>query len=237
MHEFGGNETSRDQRVIWSSVLGSTRPGAAFTVLVTILSGRLGDGSNSYHVVKGGTTRSTDVLDNVIISDGKANGASPDDSGAGMYAGSGMPTLSNVLFYNNNAAGQGGGLYSSANRTPLTGVVFDTDAGAGGGGGMFSENSFLTLTNVTFRTNCAGSIPRPSSCTTSSNGGGLYVDNSDTVELTGVTFEANWAATGGGLYGNLASLTLSRVMFNSNNAANGGSLLPCLTHPRRFPNP
>lgn len=213
---FRGNETSRDGRPPFG--FSTTLPRGSLS-LTTTLSGQ---SSNSYHVVKGGTALRTDVLDGLVITAGKANGASPDDSGGGLYADDGLPTLSNVAFFSNSAAGQGGGLYTSSNNAILRNVVFDTNSAGGGGGGMFNEGGYVALSDVTFRGNAGGSAPSPTVCQPSSNGGGLYVDNSDTVELTRVTFNSNCGANGGGLYSYLSSVALNRVIFQENTASQGG---------------
>jgi hypothetical protein len=56
-------------------------------------------GENAYHVVTGGGTDSTAVLDGFVITAGQANGSSdPHYNGGGMYNSSSSPTLTNVVF-------------------------------------------------------------------------------------------------------------------------------------------
>jgi hypothetical protein len=199
-------------------------------------------GVNAYHVVTGGGTNNTAVLDGFTITAGNANSPSPpDDAGGGMYNNNSSPTLRNLIF-SGNAANSGGGManFNSSNPT-LTNVTFSGNS-ADLGGGMYNENSSNpTLTNVTFSSNTAQSgggmynfysSPTLTNVTFSGNaaqaGGGMFNSNSNPV-LTNVTFSGNTASgmgsSGGGMFNyDNSSPTLTNVTFSSNTAQSGGGM-------------
>jgi hypothetical protein len=111
---FAGNESSRDQR----------DP----AVHVTILSGDIGllnnNSDNSYHVLVGGGTNGTAILDGFTVRAGNAN-SDTNDAGGGMYNVSSSPTLTNVTFSGNRAK-SGGGMYNRDGSNPtLTTLLID----------------------------------------------------------------------------------------------------------------
>jgi hypothetical protein len=170
-------------------------------------------GGNAYHVVTGGGTNNTAVLDGFVITAGKANSPfPPDDAGGGMYNNNSSPTLRNLIF-SGNAANSGGGMANLNSSNPtLTNVTFSGNA-ASFGGGMYNENSSNpTLTNVTFSGNAANS-----------NGGGMF-NQSSSPTLTNVAFIGNTAFSIGGGMDNIAnsSPTLTNVIFSGNAASVGG---------------
>lgn len=144
---FNGTETLRSQR----------NP----VVNVTILSGDIGtpgsSSDNSYHVVTAdGTVTATGVLDGFTITAGQADGATPNERGAGMWDNGGAPTLGNLIFTGNFASFEGGGLRVTSGAPTVTGCSFLSNAvGFGGaGGGMKSGGgSSVALTNCVFRSN------------------------------------------------------------------------------------
>jgi hypothetical protein len=199
-------------------------------------------GVNAYHVVTGGGTNNTAVLDGFVITSGNANSPfPPDDAGGGMYNNNSSPTLRNLIF-SGNAANSGGGMANLNSSNPtLTNVTFSGNA-AGFGGGMYNENSSNpTLTNVTFSSNTAQSgggmhnfysSPTLTNVTFSGNaaqaGGGMLNSNSNPV-LTNVTFSGNTASGmgsgGGGMFNyDNSSPTLTNVTFSSNTAQSGGGM-------------
>lgn len=176
----------------------------------TVLSGDLnGDdganfannGENSLHVVIGGGTDNTAVLDGVTIVGGNANGSgsqgSQDNAGAGMLNQSGSPTLTNLTI-NGNAAKFGGGMLNRSLSAPspffpsspvLTNVTISGNTAESWGGGMYnSYGTAPTLTNVRITGN-----------TTTYGGGGIFDDEAAPV-LTNVTISGNTARYGGGMY-------------------------------------
>jgi hypothetical protein len=186
----------------------------------TVLSGDLnGDdganfannGENSLHVVTGGGTDSTAILDGFTIRGGKANtglGVCPGDCGGGLYNNNSSPTLTNLSF-SGNAARIGGGL-SNFNSSPTLSHVSFSGNSASQGGGLYNEISSPTLSNVTFSSNSA------------SQGGGLY-NQGNNPTLTNVSFIGNSSfGFGGGLYNSSSSPMLTNVNFSGNSAGEGG---------------
>jgi hypothetical protein len=186
---------------------------------VTILSGEIGaagTSDNSYHVVRGGGTNSTAVLDGFTITAGNANTFLPDDSGAGMWNYFSSPTLNRLVFTLNFANEKGAGMYNSGGSSPtLSGVNFISNSaavGAGAGGGMYNDISSPKLGKVTFSAN------------TATHGGGMYNSGSSPT-LTGVTFSGNTTTSGGkggGIYDYNSSPKLNIVTFISNSTPVGG---------------
>jgi hypothetical protein len=193
---FIGAETLRSQR--------------DFVANVTILSGDIGvvgDASdNSYHVVNGGGTDATTVLDGFTITGGNAaEGSTHTYYGGGMYNNAGSPTLANLIFSNNTTTSSGGGMANQHGSNPvLTNVVFSNNS-ATFAGGMSNEDSNPILTNVTFSGNSA----------VGGHGGGMANFNSSPT-LTDVTFSENFAILGGGMANWQSNPTLMRLVFSNN---------------------
>jgi predicted outer membrane repeat protein len=198
---FAGGETALEEREPASNV--------------TVLSGEIGAGGttdNSFHVVAGGGTDATAVLDGFTITAGNAN-LWPDELGGGMYNSASSPTLSNITF-SLNAAKFGGGMMNQDSYPTLTDVTFSGNSADYGGGMYSSGTGSATLTNVTFSSNSAN------------EGGGLY-NFGGSPTLTDVTFSGNSADYGGGMYsyGVPSRPTLTGVTFTANSAVlNGGGM-------------
>ncbi len=180
---------------------------------VTTLSGEIGaagSSDNSYHVVTGGGTDSTAVLDGFTITAGNADGASyPDNSGGGMINDAGSPSLAYVTFSGNHAE-QGGGMSNASGSNPsLSHVTFSSNT-ASYGGGMKNDQSSPVLTYVAFNSNTA-----------TGGGGGIYEYLSNPF-LTHMAFDANSAGYGGGMAGVQSSPHLSDVFFDHNTVTGEG---------------
>jgi hypothetical protein len=108
-----------------------------------------GNANNISAVYGGGiyNDRGNPTIRNVSIRDNQAM------AGGGMYN-LGNPTLMNVTFSNNRApTGLGGGIYNLGRSGPtLANVTFHANIAAGGGG-MYNTGSSPTLINVTFTGN------------------------------------------------------------------------------------
>jgi hypothetical protein len=184
---------------------------------VTVLSGAIGastSSDNSYHVVTSAASDSTARLDGFTVTAGNANGSWPDSPGGGMINWSSSPTLTNVIFDGNAAAGYGGGMYNNDSNPTLTNVTFSSN-NADFGGGMNNGTSSPTLTNVTFTGNTAVT-----------GAGGMSNDTSNPM-LTNVTFSGNTTpgGIGGGMYNHASSPTLTNLTFSGNSAGNGGGMM------------
>jgi hypothetical protein len=235
---FAGTETSRDQRD-WEN-------------RITTLSGDLnGDddgfannGENSYHVVTGGGTGASAILDGFTVTGGNADGPKTDYQGGGMYNDHSSPTLTNVTFSGNTAfdwndGDEGGGMYNDHSSPTLTNVTFSGNT-ASGGGGMSNYSSSPTLTDVTFSGNTAdygggmsnwqSSSPTLTNVTFSGNtavyyGGGGMSNSRSSPTLTDVTFSGNTADDyGGGMSNWQSSPTLTNLTFSGNTASRGGGM-------------
>jgi predicted outer membrane repeat protein len=207
---FAGTETARDQRNPVANVTilsGDIDNNDSQTPIITDLTTVTGNTTNSYHVVTGATSA---TLDGFTITAGYANGASPYDSGAGMFNSSSSPTLANVTFSGNSAL-NGGGMYNTSGSNPtLANITFSGNSAYEYGGGLFNTSgSHPTLTNVTFSGNSAAV-----------SGGGMY--NAGNPALTNVTFSGNSAPSGAGMYNQSGNPTLTNVTFNGNTAAGNG---------------
>ncbi|MBI3148378.1 MAG: right-handed parallel beta-helix repeat-containing protein, partial [Betaproteobacteria bacterium] len=177
---FLGTEMERDERD-WQSN-------------GTQLSGNIGGGVNSHHVVWAFDANGA-ILDGFTIRAGDAtNQTSTWQGGAGMVIYRDNPTIRNVTFTANKA-------YQ--------------------GGAMLSLHSNPTLINVTFLGNTA--TVNPYSTSWGEKGGGMHIIGGNPT-LINVTFRGNTAdGYGGGLYNNGGSPTLTNVTFSNNSAPNGGS--------------
>jgi predicted outer membrane repeat protein len=139
-------------------------------------------GSNAYHVVTGGGTDSSAILDGFTVTAGNADGTG---FSGGMYIGSSSPTLTNVSF-TGNSAGAGGGMYISYGSSTLMNVNFGGNHASNSGGGMYNNFSSLILMNVTFTGNQA-----------TSQGGGMYNQEDISTIIVNTILWNNQAGTSG----------------------------------------
>jgi hypothetical protein len=84
------------------------------------------------------------------------------------------------------------------------------------GGGAFCGNASPTFTNCTFRENAIQDIY--------GGGGGIYIQASSNVSMSGCVFESNWAATtGGGAHVDWSTAAFSGCTFSGNSCATAGA--------------
>jgi hypothetical protein len=153
-------------------------------------------GTNSYHVVTGGGTVLTAVLDGFTITGGYAfyDGLNYrpcfQQCGGGLHNLSGSPTLRNLEFVGNAAEFMGGALYNTSGSNPdLSHSLLRSNwSDLGGGLGNYTYSS-PRLTNVALSGNMAG------------GGGGMANYIGSGPILTNVTLSGNRAAVAGGLNG------------------------------------
>ncbi len=170
-------------------------------------------GGNSYHVVTGGGTDETAVLDGLIIAGGNADGPrlgrEPEYDyqfryGGGLYNDAGSPTLIDCVFTDNSAYMGGGAMFNTNGSSPaLTNCIFDWNS-AVDGCGIYNLNSNPILTGCVFSMNIA-----------QNNGGGMYNEQSSPT-LTDCVFIDNSGSYGGGIYNSQSSPTLTDCMFIAN---------------------
>ncbi len=200
-------------------------------------------GANAYHVVTGGLTNNTAVLDGFVVTAGQADGAAPHDMGSGMYNQDASPRLMNLIFSGSTSSGSGGGMHNLNSHPLLTDVTFSGNTSTDGGGMLNEHYSTPTLIRVTFDDNTAtrngggmaigGDHTNPvlqgvvfRNNTAGAKGGGVYVGayNSDGGRFTDVIFSGNTAVDGGGMYNYNISPILTNVIFSGNSAQDGGGM-------------
>jgi len=172
---------------------------------------------NSHHVVHGGGSGSSAVLDGFTIASGNANGSSfPDEQGGGMLnlAGSG-PTVTNCTF-SGNSGEYGGGMMNNGLCNPtVTNSTFSGNSSNQGGGGMFNQD---------------GSSPKVTNCTFSGNsaeyGGGMFNIGLCNPTVTNCLFSGNYSPVAGGMYNDDSSPTVTNCAFIGNMAGDiGGGMV------------
>lgn len=200
---------------------------------------------NSFHVVTASGTDATAVLDGFTITWGNADGTTDESKrGAGLYIGSGSPTISNCKIEHNVASDAGGGVYVAGGSPAFLDSDFTYNVAGTWGGAVYVEDGGLTLTRCDFDQNTAindgGGVHASGGSTTvidsnftvnhtDDNGGAISV-TSGSVGVTNCTFSFNTAGDAGGglaLYGS-ASATLTGSTFTQNivgpGSAQGGAV-------------
>ena len=153
------------------------------------------DGTGNFHVVQCVNAEGPDtVLDGFTITGGNANGASPDNTGGGMYNDASSPTVTNCVFSGNTAVA-GGGMYNDGSSPTVTNCTFSGNTATifgGNGGGMYNGfGSSPTVTGCTFSGNLAVGF---------GNGGGMYNTGASSPTVTNCTFTGNVAGGEGGMH-------------------------------------
>jgi hypothetical protein len=211
-------------------------------------------GSNNNHVVTGMGVTGTAALDGFIITSGQASDSTGSGShGGGMFLQGASPSLRNLRFSGNWALRAGGGLNNQDGGSPtLTDVIFWGNEASHGGGMANSSGSDPLLTRVSFLNNMAtngggmhndGSSPRLTAVRFAGNwagqsGGGIYGRNSDPV-LRDVSFAGNEALkAGGAMYNHLSNPTVINGTFSGNLThpfdGQGGGIYNSNSHPALF---
>jgi len=171
------------------------------------------------------------LLNHVIVERGRATGASPFDSGGGIYIENANPTISNSTIRDNYAKFSGGGLYLNGSNAQLVGnTIVNNQAGQGGsayGGGIYMSNSNPLVTNNVIANNLvyiAGVYTTPTG-----GGGGIFASNSNPV-LRGNLIQGNAVdggssrnARGGALYLGNADAILINNTITGNTVGTGGT--------------
>ena len=221
----------------------------------TILSGDLaGDdgpdfannGENSYHVITGGDTDETAVMDGFTITAGNANGSWPNSSGGGIHNYYGNPTLTNCTF-SSNSAREGGGMLNYGSPVLLNCTFSGNYSSHFSGGGVCNNSGYPILTNCTFIGNSTGrhgggmnstpdygGSPTLTNCIFRGNladdGGGMSIEGNHI--LTNCTFSDNSATDyGGGVMIAQGSPMLTNCTFTNNSASKGGGILTYAGYP------
>lgn len=179
----------------------------------TILSGDIGvqddTTDNSDHVVTGGGTDSTAILDGITIRDG--NGS----SGAGIYNNSGGPMIQNCTIADNTGTSYGGGVYNNSSTASYINCTFTGNTGNYGGAmSNMNSNGGIRIENCLFIENNAGIV-----------GAGIDNKNSSVATVINCEFIRNHAdESGGGIY-NGATIDLINCTFMGNSVSFYGAAL------------
>ena len=159
---FAGTEASRGQRNWWThvAILSGDIDGNDTNTDGNFIAETPADiqDANAYHVVTGGFTNNTAVLDGFVITAGQANGTAPHDAGGGMYNQDASPRLTNLIF-SGNAADGGGGMYNMNSHPVLADVTFSGNTSTDGGGMHITHYSTPTLIRATIRR--PNQLPQP----------------------------------------------------------------------------
>jgi len=231
---FRGDETSREGRD-WV---------ANETVLSGDLSGPLGVGGNSYHVLLGADGATLDGftvtggtadgeaqaveggalynynLSSPTLSDCEFRGNRADKGGAMVNRVGASPVLQSCLFSENTAEWRGGALLIDYGSGPkLSRCVFTDNHSGGHGGGVFLESVAAQLGIV--GTHFDGCTFRNNSATL--RGGAIASTDGGDPTLTGCTFQGNRAGTGGGALSNdyFVTATVRDCTFAENSGGEG----------------
>ena len=180
------------------------------------------NGANSFHVVTGGGSGNTAILDGFVITAGQANGSTVDqaDRGAGLYNDASSPTLANLSFVG-SFAGDGAGLANVNGSNPsMTDVGFQSNTATSYGGAILNLDSSPTVTGAHFRSNTAGSA-----------GGAIYNETSDPL-LTNVSFRDNTAGSlGGAIYNEDSHPSLTNALLSGSWASAGAAIYNAGSNP------
>jgi predicted outer membrane repeat protein len=155
----------------------------------TILSGNIGNGEYSYHVLYIDED-STVTLNGLTIEDGLADGT--DNVGGAITGQDFVLNIVNCAF-TNNAATDGGAIYTDDSTVNISDSTFSNNTTTEEGGALqFDQDTIASITNSTFTNNTAGDAD--------SDGGAIFSAYSGTsLTLLDSTFYGNSASFGGAI--------------------------------------
>ncbi|MGD0077411.1 MAG: right-handed parallel beta-helix repeat-containing protein [Sedimentisphaerales bacterium] len=171
---------------------------------------------NSYHVVKGGNTNRTAILDGFTIADGNANSdAWPNNYGGGMFNDNDANCIISNCTFIENSSGSGGAIFNGNSNLLIRNCAFYRNAGKDGGGGIHNYISSPTIVNCIFISN--------KGVDATGNGGGVYNVQNCNPAMINCLFSDNSAVWGGGMANIHASNpTITNCTFSGNFATGGG---------------
>ena len=194
---FSGTETALEQRN-WKTN-------------ETILSGELGGGINSYHVVVANDTDSTTLLDGFWIIGGNANAPNPNNWGGGLYSVNGSLVIRNCSFAGNLGITGGGAIYQEQGSPVIENCLFAENSSPALGAAILHSNLYSWIKNSIFTENMAAA------------GAALFNSNTTAV-VTNCTFYDNEANVGAAVYNSANSNTvITNCTFSQNSATGEGS--------------
>jgi Right handed beta helix region len=163
------------------------------------------------------------TIRNVILRD---NFTGVSGYGAGLSVKGGAPTVTQVVFANNESNLGGGAYFESSNATVTDSIFMNNMGRFNGGGGLAVLGGSITLRDSWFEGNQSNGL-----------GGGMYMVHT-AMNLSGLTVRGNgWAEelpdnggtlfytyAGGGIYASSASGTIASSVFENNEGYNGGGV-------------
>ena len=207
---FAGTENNLSQRNVEDNV--------------TILSGDIVTEeevqTNVFHIVTASGSildpiSNDTILDGFTLSGGKADGTEEDENNGGaVFLSGASPSLSNLIFRDNDAF-NGGAIYSEDGSNPiLTDLLFEYN-NATNGAAIYSDFSNPQITNATFRLNVA-----------TSSGGAIYSTSGGSPTLVNTVFSRNSAnsGSGGAIFNNLTNPNIINSSFSGNVAVTGSAI-------------
>ena len=208
---------------------------------------------NSARVVVASAATAATVLDGFIIRGGYARSSVPtsNDDGGGLYSLNGKPTLSNLVFIDNQATAWGGGAYIAgltASQIVISNVQFVRNKAQAGGGLYLGEVPQYQISDVLFVENqgfyggglkiyhyntFSGSFTRASFKGNSSTveGGAVDITGGAPTFISSI-FSGNHSVDGGAIYATDSGYRMFNVAMSGNYAsANGGAYYNVNTNP------
>ena len=213
----------------------------------TVLSGNLGSGNKSNHVVTVVSSGSNNIdsntrVDGFTIRDGNASDSSISyvtgrairgSNGGGVYVKFSSPTIANCnISYNTLSASLsgvglsncGGGMYNDSSSLYITNCTFSYNYGGISGGGIFNRYSACSIVNCTFSFNSINLYA-------ASGGGGIANHYSPSLKVFNCIFLSNFAPNGGGISNSFVSSTVIANCLFAYNTGRGGGIINALSSP------
>ena len=171
------------------------------------------------------------TMDGAVVKENTANW------GGGVYVRKTASDIKNSDISDNNAHDAGGGLFivDGKENTVTDSVFKDNEAGQQGGGVKIYEGAALTMTGCALTGNSSiyygGAVYNSGTlsmenCTVTdckaNHGGGIYVDENASMNITGGAFTGNSASNGAGIFLNKVSANINGTELTGNKAAEDG---------------
>ena len=163
---------------------------------------------NAFHVLTGGATDSSTVVDGFTVVGGNADANNlPHDAGGAMRIQAGSPTICNCVFTGNSATFGGGMENFNGGNPTIIACLFVANRATFRGGGIHNNTSSPILINTVLAENVAAN-----------SGGGMRNWNFSAPVLTRCEFVDNHAGFGGGMVNDESFATLRDCIFRANTA-------------------
>ncbi len=182
-----------------------------------------GNTENAYHVLITANLSSASIIDGFTIKRGNSNGIDSDltyggkefsrQKGGGIYNIGSSPTISEIVFEENNSGVFAGGLMSEFSSSEINTCTFNrNNAFIGGGMVLVDTSSSPHINHVTFKENRA-------------NTGGGMVNSGGMPNIDNSIFIGNSADNNGGaIWNTLTEASFNNLLFIQNTANNGGAI-------------